>query len=809
MAVLAALVQRSGEYIRKESIIDAAWSGVVVEEGNLAVQISAIRRTLAQAPGGERWVETLARRGYRFVGPVAVVEDDVAQGAADRRVHSNLPVALTSFIGRERELVEIKRLLPGKRLLTITGVGGIGKTRLALQMAAEVMDAYRDGVWLVELGSIADPALVPTSVAQALRIQEKGRTPLMQTLCAHLKSRQLLLILDNCEHLLDACATLASTVLSSAAEPTILATSREPLRVAGEQTYTLRTLSLPDPSATLEAIGRSEAVQLFVERAQRQLPEFGLGATRAAAVAELCIHLDGIPLALELAAARVRTLSVEQITGRLNDRFRLLTGGTRSALPHQQTLRATLNWSFDLLAEPERALLRRLGIFAGAFTLEAASAVASDADTDWPATIDLLQQLVARSLIMADTNDAAGRYRLLETTRAYALGKLADAAETDALQRRHAEYFRRRFEQASENRQHMSEATWRALYVCELDEVRAALEWAFGTRGDRAIGIALSGASARLWNALSLVAEGVRRLQHAIAHIAQATPEQDQARLWYALGSILGTAAPPEAAAAQRAADLYRRLGDAHRLGRSLLSLGQRWLFMGRFDEAELVLAEAYPLLDHTREPGILATYFRELGSLKMLTGYPVAARTYFEQACSLFRETGGESMALAMLLNLGDVAWALGDLDTALLRLREAVALMRRSTVLVRQMLGHGLVNIAGVQVERGELAEALVAAREGMPLCREAGNAWSHLDHLALRAARTGRLTDAGRLAGFGDSAFRARQSSRQPNEVRARARLQRLLGRKLGDDEIAHLLADGARLSEDEACRLALLA
>ena len=272
VAVLTALVKRSNEFVQKNSIIDAAWPGVVVEESNLAVQIAAIRRVLAQAPGGERWIETLARRGYRFVGPVTEFRGDLPQNAAGDRQRSNLPEPLTSFIGRERELVDIKRLLPGTRLLTLVGVGGIGKTRLALQAAAEVMAAYRDGVWLVDLAPLADPTLVPSAVAQVLGVHEAARKPVLETLCTRVKGRQLLLLLDNCEHLLEACARLADAMLHAAAEATIMATSREPLRVPGEQTYPLPALSLPDRTANAESMGGSEAVQLFVERAQKQNP---------------------------------------------------------------------------------------------------------------------------------------------------------------------------------------------------------------------------------------------------------------------------------------------------------------------------------------------------------------------------------------------------------------------------------------------------------------------------------------------------------------------------------------------------------
>ena len=535
VAVLATLVKRSNEYVQKSSIIDAVWPDVIVEESNLAVQISAIRRVLAQAPGGERWIETLSRRGYRFVGPVIERTGDRQGALGDKR--TNLPEPLTSFIGRGRELAEIKRLLSANRLLTLVGVGGIGKTRLALQVAAEVIDTYRDGVWLIELGSISDPLLVPTSVAQVLGVQERMGTPLTKTLCAHLKARQLLLILDNCEHLLDACAKLTDAMLRSAAEPTIIATSREPLHVEGEQTYPLQTLSLAESSASAEATARSEAVQLFVERARLQLPDFELTAARVSAVVELCSHLDGIPLALELAAARIPSLSIEQINARLQDRFKLLTGGSRTAPPRQQTLRATLDWSFDLLTEQERAVLRRLAIFSGGFTLEAASSVASAEAIDEFAVIDLLSQLVARSLVVADTSDAGPRYRLLETARAYAMERLVEAEEVNAIRRRHAQYFRKFFERAPDDWLCLPEAEWRATYLPELDNVRAALDWALSTGADTAIGIGLCSASGAAWMELALVGEGRQRLEAAIARIEQ-TPELDQARLWLWLGFL-------------------------------------------------------------------------------------------------------------------------------------------------------------------------------------------------------------------------------------------------------------------------------
>jgi predicted ATPase/DNA-binding winged helix-turn-helix (wHTH) protein/exonuclease VII small subunit len=808
VAVLSALVERANDYVPKASIMDAAWPGVVVEESNLAVQISAIRHVLAQTPGGEHWIETLPRRGYRFVGPVTEIRDKLPKGGAAGIQRSNLPEPLTSFVGRERELVEIKRLLPGKRLLTLVGVGGIGKTRLALQVAAEVMDAYRDGVWLVDLAPLVDPTLVPSALAQALGASESAGRPLIETLCNHLKGRQLLLLLDNCEHLLDACATLADAILRSAAGTTIIATSREPLHLAGEQTYSLPTLSLPDPTGGTEAVERSEAVQLFMERAQRQQAGFALTSVRAPVVAQLCIHLDGIPLALELAAARIRSLSIEQINARLDNRFRLLTGGPRMALPRQQTLRATLDWSYDLLAEQERTVLRRLAIFPSSFTLEAASSIVSHDTIDEYAVIDLLSQLVARSLVIADAIDARVRYRLLETTRAYAMEKLVEAGETEAITLRHAQCFRTRFERAHDDWLRMTDANWRAIYLPELDSVRAALDWCLGAGGEPAIAIALAGASGAVWADLSLLREGRQWLEAAIARVDAKTPQADQARLWLWLGMLWSLVAPTRAVAAfEQAVDLYRRLGNDGDLGYALTRWASMLSAMGRFEESASILAEALPVLERAGMAKALASYFNGVAFLKRLTGDLASARIHFEKALTLYQDVGADREALAMRSNLADVTWALGDLDAALAGFRETAALLRKTPLTSKGTPGMCLTNLAGVYTERGELDEALAAAREGLPRLKDIGCAWIGMDHVALRAALAGKLANAARLAGYVDSTYTAKESSRGSNEARARDRLHFLLRDRLAPEELNHLLADGATINEDEACRLAL--
>jgi non-specific serine/threonine protein kinase len=801
--VLSTLVAHAGDYVSKARLLDTAWPGVVVEESNLAVQVAAIRRALAQAPGAERWIETLPRRGYRFVGPVRELTDDRA--VADIKL-TNLPEALTSFIGREREMVEIKRLLAGKRLVTIVGAGGIGKTRLALQAAAEVVDAYRDGVWLVELASIRDPSLVPTAVARSLGVPERSGKPVGESLRAYLKSRQLLLILDNCEHLLDACASLADVLVRGHADLTMLATSREPLRVAGEQTYPLQPLSLPRQGEKIE-IMRSDAVQLFVERVQQQLPDFELTVARAPAVAELCIHLDGIPLALELAAARARSLSVEQINARLGDRFRLLASGSRTTLPRQQTLRATLDWSYDLLAEQERVVLRRLSAFPGDFTLDAAPAVASDANIDSFAVIDLLSQLVARSLVVADTGVKRTRFRMLETTRAYALEKLAEAGEVDDIKRRHAQFYRELFEPALDDRLRKPVAAWRETYLPELDNVRAALDWSIDGAGDAPTGVALAGASGELWGMLGLFGEGVRRLQRAIDRIEPDTPESHQARLWLWLGRLVDETPNRALAAFERAVELYRRLDDALGLGHALARLGRVLAFMGRLAQAETVLAEAYSRLNGVAPPRLLSLYMGHVAFMKTFAGDLAGARAYYERALELDRKAGDEFGALAIIGNLANVIWALGDLDAAEASTREQVALLRNSPVRTRRLLGYALSNLAGVLAERGKLDQALVAAGEGLPLVKEDGSAWIFADHVALRAALAGKVSSAARLAGYSQHTWTANEATRQPIEARAHERLCAILREKLDPGELERLLAEGATLGDDEACRLAL--
>lgn len=395
---------------------------------------------------------------------------------------NSLPAQLTSLIGREREMVEIQHMLSGTRLLTLTGSGGTGKTRLALQLAAEVINSFTDGVWLIELAPLSNPALVPLAVASVVGVQAEQDRPLMVTLLAWLRDKKLLLILDNCEHLVEACAEFSDAALHASRATRILATSRERLGIAGETAYRVPSLGCPTPAqANPMSIAQLEsyaAVRLFVDRATQSFATFSLTSENAPAVAQICYQLDGIPLAIELAAVRVRAMHPEQIVARLDDRFRLLTSGNRTALPRQQTLRALIDWSYDLLSEPERVLLRGLSVFVGGWTLEAAEAVCAGEGFATDEVLDLLTHLVDKSLVMLDEQASAPHYRMLETIRQYAREKLIDAHEIDRLRDRHLDFFLRLAERAEPMLMSAQLTEWMPRLEAEHGNLDAALEWA-------------------------------------------------------------------------------------------------------------------------------------------------------------------------------------------------------------------------------------------------------------------------------------------------------------------------------------------
>ncbi|QDW37832.1 transcriptional regulator [Bradyrhizobium sp. KBS0727] len=506
--ILASLVERAGEVVGKEQLIARAWPQTYVEESNLKIQMSALRRALGEGDGGHRYIVTVPGRGYSFVAPVRREEPSrtlLPPTVASMPAH-NLPFAATRVIGREESEAAVVSQLSQQRLVTIVGPGGIGKTTVALAVAEQMIGAYEHGVWLVDLAALHDARLVPSTIASVLGLETRTEDPL-PGLVAALRDRRMLLLLDTCEHVIGAAADLAVTILSGVAGLTILATSREPLGVSGERVLRLEPLSSPEFSSELTAMEAAAfpAPQLFVERVTAIVQDFVLTDANAPLVVAICRKLDGLPLAIEFAAPRVEVLGLEGLASRLDDGLRLIGGRRRGATPRHQTMQAVVDWSYKLLGESEQGFFRALGIFTGGFTVEAAAAVAMDATG--VSAIDRLADLVAKSLVVADISGIEPWFRLLDMTGAYALGKLEEHAEFDSISLRHAEYVTRQLEPQKGPLSALPRADRVTTYSRQLSDVRAALEWSFGSHGSDEVATRLAAASMQVFLELSLLTE--------------------------------------------------------------------------------------------------------------------------------------------------------------------------------------------------------------------------------------------------------------------------------------------------------------
>jgi predicted ATPase/DNA-binding winged helix-turn-helix (wHTH) protein len=534
--ILIALLERPGEVVGKDELVARVWPNTTVEESNLKFQVGALRRTLGK---GNRYLGTIPGRGYSFVAPLVIADQPTPappKPASSSPPH-NLPIGLTGLIGRAETVDRLTQRVPQQRLLTIVGPGGIGKTSVALAVADRLLAAYTDGVWLVDLSPLSESRLVPSALAAVLGLEIRSENPL-PSLVASLGDKQMLLVLDNCAHVIEAAASLAVGILRGAPRVHILATSREPLRVEGERVYRLSPLASPPVSAGLNAAEALAfpAVQLFVERAVENSDDFAFSDADVPLVADICRKLDGLPLAIEFAAARVEAFGVRGLAAHLDDRLRLLTSGRRTAVARHRTLSATLDWSYNLLSEAQQKVLRRLAIFAGGFTLHAAGVVAADAGQPEAEIIDQVAELVTKSLVAADVGDAEPRLRLFEITRAYARNKLAESGELDALGRRHAVYYRDLLEAAAQDK---AAGSWPAAYTPAIDNVRAALEWAFSGAGDGSLAVALTIAAIPLWFDLSLFPECREHAERAIAAVAPNPSARSEMQLYSALAASL------------------------------------------------------------------------------------------------------------------------------------------------------------------------------------------------------------------------------------------------------------------------------
>jgi len=641
LEILIALAERAGEFVSTEELIARVWPNTFVEEGNLRVHIAALRRILRDTQAGNRYVANVPGQGYRFIAPVILSEgqrSSASEAAAVERRH-NFPAPPTRIVGRDGIVSTLAAQLPERHFITVVGPGGIGKTTLALAVAERRAAFYEHGARFVDLASVADPLLVPSALASVLGAAIRSDKPI-PSLVNFLKDRQILIVLDGCEHITEPAAALAVELLKGASGVHILATSREPLRAEGERVQRLAPLGLPPESARLSATEALAfpAVQLFVERAAASLDGFELGDSDAPAVADICRRLDGIPLAIELAAGRVDAFGLRDLAARLDDRFRLLTRGRRTALPRHQTLSATLDWSYEFLPESERVALRRLAVFAGSFTLKAVSAVAESAQL--AASVNPFANLVAKSLVAADIGSATVRYRLLETMRVYALAKLTESGELSEVSRRHAEYFLSVFQQAEAKWETRPTAEWLEDYGREIDNVRAALDWAFSTDGDATIAVALTVAAVPLWLQLSLTQECHSRVQHALARLENAASPATRLlmQLYAALGVTLlhKTGPGPEIKAVwTRVLELAESFEDRDYMVRALWGLWVTSINGGEY-RAALAFAQRFrSLVANAADPNELLIGDRLVGNSLYYLGDHINARRHIERMLS------------------------------------------------------------------------------------------------------------------------------------------------------------------------------
>ena len=565
--ILVTLVRHAGEVVSKADLIARVWPDTFVEESNLRVHVAGLRRALNDDQRGSRYIVNVPGRGYAFVAPIQMQDAPGASSepASSPERPSSLPSVLTRVVGRADVVGALSAQLSQRRFITLVGPGGIGKTTVAVTVAQELSPSYRDGVSFVDLASISGPQLVPNALAAVLRLAVPSEDALPAVI-AFLKHKHMLLVLDSCEHVVEAAANAAEEVASGAPGVHILATSREPLRAAGERVHRLPPLENPSTSEGLTADQAMTfpGIQLFVERAAASLGDFDLSDPDAPIAADICRRLDGIALAIELAAGRVAALGLRGLSARLDDRFRVLTGGRRTALPRHQTLAATLDWSYDLLPELGRKLLRRLTVFAGGFTLDAAVALFEDPDKS--DALNELADLVSKSLVVADLNAGIVRYRLLDTTRLYGFEKLKQANEFRQARRAHAQYFRDYFGSAEADAETLAQSEWLVTYGQELDNVRAALEWAGSSDGDPGICVALTIAAVPLWVQLSLMGECRGRVERALEMLkGEAAAARSRMQLCAALGWSLMYAAGragDTGAAWAAALEIAEMLGD-------------------------------------------------------------------------------------------------------------------------------------------------------------------------------------------------------------------------------------------------------
>ncbi len=804
--------ERSGDYFgptinRVARLLTTAHGGQVIVSGvtaNLLRGVMPADATLRDL--GEHRLKDLieAEHVWQLVAPGLTDTFPPLQSLGS--LPNNLPRQITPLIGRDDVLAEIKALVLRHPMVTLTGSGGVGKTRLALQAGADLLDESPDGVWLVELASLSAGASVVHAVASSFGLREQPSCTMFEVLVQYLRPRRLLIVLDNCEHVIAEAAQLAEAILRAAPQVRIAATSREPLRIAAERVYRVPSLAVPSTdSLTAREALRYEAIALFAERAGASDSAFTLTDEAAPIVAEICRRLDGIALAIELAAARVKAMAPAELERRLDERFRVLTGGSRTALPRQQTMRALIDWSHDLLSEEEQRLFRRLAIFAGGWRLSAAERICNDEARDSLDVADLLTSLVEKSLVVAEVEHDSTRYRFLESTRAFALEKLEQSAERDLQALRHATWVADLGTRAAESWRWRSEQ-YHAEFAPELENVRAAIDWAFAHDEPALAARALSGFSNRY---RLVVGEAAIKscLETAIAKLDADEQPELLSRVWESLSFV--TEGTRSIEAGQRAVELAQRCDDPALITSNLSYLGFRLARAGRTQEAQPAIERALSL---SRESRLTRTSLHVMALTNKALVADVCGRwdeasASYAEALAVATEVGDHHGATTIRVNMAELEFQMGNAARAL----DLVAEIEEAPhgPVADRLVVSALQNGAAYRIALGDTAGARIAARTALRHARGvfALNVAVSMQHLATVAISGGDVRRGGRLLGYVDAWFVSEGYERESTEQRAYELLLTELRKQLGADEIEALAADGAQLSEDQAVAEAL--
>jgi predicted ATPase/DNA-binding winged helix-turn-helix (wHTH) protein len=669
--LLVALVERAGYLVTKDELLDRVWPKTLVEEAALHVQISALRKVL-----GSDAITTVSGRGYQFTQPVNKGDGEANRAA---RAKHNLPYQLTSFIGREQEIAQLVELVTTHRLVTLTGAGGAGKTRLAIEVASRLIDAFPDGVWLVELAALSDPRLVPQAVAQALAIKEQPGKSRSEIVSRWLESKRVLLVLDNAEHVIEECARLLDEILRHGPDVAILATSRERLGMTGELTYRVPSLTVPATKGPLtpETISPFEGVRLFIERTKLLRPDFEVTTKNAAAIASICARLDGMPLAIELAAPRLRSMSIDELSERLDQRFALLIDGSRAALSRHRTLRSMLDWSYDLLTEPEQAMLRRAAVFAGGWTLASAEQVCADDGIEASDVIGRLTSLVDKSLVMTDEHVGATRYRMLETVRQYAQDRLRESGEEPHWRSSHLACFVALGVEFNREVMGTKQQAWVTRIASEHDNLRAALAWS--TEASPLDGLQLAVALDAFWRIRGFLAEAREWFVRLLDVVPIDLRTRLHARGLYAaaLFAILQGDYAAGKGLLQQSLMVFREIDDQRNVAYALDSLAYLAIEQGEYLEAEARAHEAVDLLRARGSREGLCFSLIHLAIALRWRGEWVAAYELYEQSLVIARELGTPWEIGTALREIGLAECDEGRCDLALNHFAEAMTIL------------------------------------------------------------------------------------------------------------------------------------